>query len=208
MPGEPEGIGEDGLDAVRNFVAAGGGYVGIGSGGGLLATDDFAGLINLELAHDSLGTARVNLRVDNPAHPLMAGLTGYIAENGEKVEDQFPALYYTESLIGVVGGPIFTAGSDVEALAYYDSVDYDPADHYVVNTELFSPDSRGVAVAFRQVNDGMALLSVFVPAFAPSGRTHSNFYLTLCSIIGPMIQRSMFCPDGFRVRITLFAIDR
>ncbi len=164
-PGAPDGIGREGVEAIRSFVQAGGAYVGLGSGGGLLATGDYAGLIDLSIAHHSLGSARVILRINDPANPLTYGLDGYSAEDGSWQAHQFPAHYQTENLSSVPGGPIFHAGSGVTTVAQYDHADYDPTMHIVVHAEHFNLDEGGIAVAAARYGAGSVTVIGVRPGF-------------------------------------------
>jgi hypothetical protein len=154
LPGKPRGIGQQGLEALRNYVEAGGHYLGLGSGGGLLASSRYANLIDLEvLAHD-LGSARVLLRVEQTAHPLLSGLNGYYDEGGTWTEGYFPAQYQAASFTDTPGGPVFRAGKGCSTLASYYRVDRDPASPYVVNPQYLTETEGGVAVAVQTVGQG------------------------------------------------------
>jgi hypothetical protein len=164
-PGEPDGIGQEGLAAIRDFVLAGGGYVGIGSGGGLLATADYAGLIDLSILHSSLGSGRVILRVDATDSPLAYGYEGYADESGAWQADKFYAFYYTESLASKVGGPIFKAGEGVTPVAYYHKLDHEPGTHFVLYPERFDESQQGVAVATARYGAGAVTVMGIRPGF-------------------------------------------
>lgn len=176
LPGAPDGIGDAGLSALRAFVAAGGHYVGIGSGGGLLATPEYADLINLDLAYHSLGSARVILNLSDS--PLAYGLRGYRREDGAWQPDLCPAMFYTESLVGEVGGPIFkTSDPDVEIVARFHYIEFDPDDHFVVQPERFAASEGGVAVASAAYDSGRATVIGVRPGFRAYW-THSNKLLS------------------------------
>jgi glutamine amidotransferase-like uncharacterized protein len=162
-PPAAEGIGTAGLEAIRHFVREGGSYIGIGSGGGLLALADYADLINVTVAHHSLGSARVILSTED--HPLTYGLFGYQDERGTWHDHLIPAMYYTESLYHVAGGPIFAAGEGAQAIACYQDVEYDPDDHHVVQPELFRQKPQGLAVATQAVGKGQATVIGIRPGF-------------------------------------------
>ena len=176
LPGAPDGIGDAGLKALREFVAAGGHYVGIGSGGGLLATPEYADLIKLEMAYHSLGSARVILNLSES--PLTHGLRGYYDEDGIWQEDLCPAMFYTESLVGEVGGPIFkTAAPDVQIVARYHTVDHEPDDHFVVHPERFDASEGGVAVATATFGAGRSTAIGIRPGFRAYW-IHTNKFIT------------------------------
>jgi hypothetical protein len=163
--GEAEGIGQPGLEAIRDFVTQGGGYIGIGSGGGLLATASHLGLIDLSIRDQSLGSARVILRITDPTNPVTYGLAGLRAENGDPQYDTFASMYFTESLAGQVGGPIFSAAGDTQVLAMYDHAEPDPDVPYVINPELFNLEHKGVAVAAANNGEGRVTVIGVRPGF-------------------------------------------
>lgn len=160
LPGHPEGIGQLGLDSLCRYIEAGGHYLGLGSGGGLLATSDYLDLIDLSVSADSLGAGRVRLTLSGDS-PLTYGLSGYYDEAGQFLQDRCWGMYETESFSSVVGGPIFQAGSDVDVVASYHSVDYDPDDFYVLQPEQFS----GAAIATRQCGLGQVTVMGIRPGF-------------------------------------------
>ncbi len=160
LPGHPEGIGQPGLDTLRRYIKAGGHYLGLGSGGGLLATADYLDLIDLSVSADSLGAGRVCLTLSDNS-PLTYGLRGYYDEAGQFHRDQCWGMYETESFSSVVGGPIFQAGGDVDVVASFHSVDYDPDDFYVLQPEQFT----GAAVATRQCGLGQVTVMGIRPGF-------------------------------------------
>lgn len=165
LPGEPLGMGQEGLDALRQYVKNGGFYLGIGSGGGLLALDDHAGLIDLQVMAHSLGTARVLLRVDRADHPLMFGLNGHYDEDGTWTEGYFPAQYHSETFTDRPGGPIFRAGPACTALASYYRVDHDPQRLQIINESFLTEAEGGVAIAHQELGKGQAVVIGVRPGF-------------------------------------------
>lgn len=165
LPGKPRGIGSQGLDALRQFVEQGGNYLGLGSGGGLLALSQYANLIDLEIIAHSLGSARVLLRVDRPDNPLMFGLNGYYDETGKWSQGFFPAYYHSETFTQTPGGPIFRAGKGAKVLASYYRVDHDPASRQVIQESFLTEAAGGVAIASQQVGKGQAVVVGVRPGF-------------------------------------------
>lgn len=87
-------------------------------------------------------------------------------------------MFYTESLVGEVGGPIFkTADPDVEIVARYQGVDYDPDDHFVVQPQRFDASEGGVAVATAPFGSGRATIIGIRPGFRAYW-THSNKFIS------------------------------
>ena len=160
LPGHPRGIGQAGLDTLRSYIENGGHYVGLGSGGGLLATSEFLNVIDLSVSAHSLGAGRVRLSVSDRS-PLTYGLRGYVDEAGQHHGGQCWGMYETESFSSIIGGPIFQAGSDVDVVASYHSVDYEPDDHYVLQPDQFA----GVVVAARQYGNGQVTVMGIRPGF-------------------------------------------
>jgi len=165
LPGKPRGIGSQGVDALRQFVEQGGNYLGLGSGGGLLALSQYANLIDLEIIAHSLGSARVLLRVDGPDNALMFGLNGYYDETGKWSQGFFPAYYHSETFTETPGGPIFRAGKGAKVLASYYRVDHDPASRQVIQGSFLTEAAGGVAIASQQVGKGQAVVVGVRPGF-------------------------------------------
>ena len=165
LPGQPAGIGAKGLEAITSFVKSGGAYVGLSSGGGLLATEEYAGLIELTVSHHSLGSGRVVLQIEDHNNPLVYGLNGYTSEDGNWHHGRFLAMYETESFSSVTGGPIFKAGAGVEVVASYHSADHDPDDYFIIQPQLFAREEQGVAVAFRPLEKGSVSIIGVRPGF-------------------------------------------
>jgi hypothetical protein len=165
LPGTPRGIGQSGLAAIRSFVEAGGDYLGFGTGGGLLAASEYAGMIDLTVLYHSLGTGRINLKIADAESPLFAGLDGVYGTDGEWQPGIFPALYDTETMSNKVSGPVFHAGAGVTALAYYDGADVNPDERYLLHAELFDAREKGIAVALQQVGEGNVIVSGIRPGF-------------------------------------------
>ncbi|HVU11009.1 MAG TPA: hypothetical protein VHD90_07010, partial [Phototrophicaceae bacterium] len=176
-PGIPDGIGEEGLKAIRAFVEAGGAYLGLGSGGGILATAAYAGLIDLTVAHQGLGSGRAMVRITDAASPLVYGLDGSVAEDGTAQPALFPALYYSEGLTGGAGGPVFKAGAGAKAVALFDHIDYDPNLHVVLHPEYFDLKENAVAVAQQPYGKGTVTVLGVRPGFRAIW-THSEKLIT------------------------------
>lgn len=174
LPGHPQGIGQAGLDILRTYVEQGGHYVGLGSGGGLLATSDYLNLISLSVSAHSLGAGRVRLALSKGS-PVTYGLRGYHDEAGHFRADQCWGMYETESFSSIIGGPIFQAEEEADVVASFASVDYDPADFYILQPEQFS----GAAVATRQVGQGQVTVMGIRPGFRAIW-THSLKLLSNC----------------------------
>jgi len=126
LPGQPKGLRQEGLKAVKSFIEEGGGYIGIGAGGASLACREAAGFINVGIKAHSLGTARVYLKVEEPGHPLAFGYNGFTDDRGGTHAQLIPAPYYSEPLLLTFGGPVFQAGDNVKTIATYHRVDYEP----------------------------------------------------------------------------------
>ncbi len=165
LPGTPRGIGTAGIEAIRGFISGGSTYLGFGAGGGLLATAEYANLVDVSVLHHSLGTARVNLRIVQPDNPLTYGLRGSFDANGAWQAGIVPAIYDTETMSNKVGGPIFKAGAKAQTVAAYHSADVEPGQLFLIHTELFDESEGGVAVAAQPLGDGAAAVIGVRPGF-------------------------------------------
>jgi hypothetical protein len=107
-PGRPRGIGAAGVEAIRAFVRTGGGFVGLGSGGGVLAVKH-ARLIDAVLVTEGIGEGIATLRVVAPNHPVAWGMPNI-----------FPAYYYSEPTWCIWGAPVFAARGAAQTIAAYE----------------------------------------------------------------------------------------
>jgi hypothetical protein len=163
--GRSRGIGARGLAAIREFVRRGGTYVGIGSGGGLLAGPAFLALVAFEVVAATLGVGRVRLRVPDPGHPLVLGLQGSPERPGRRGAALVPAMYYSEPFARLPGGPIFRAGRGVTAVAAYAGVDADPASSTLIHPEVFAASANHAAILHRRVGRGQVCVFGIEPTF-------------------------------------------
>ena len=124
LPGSSQGIGEQGVAKIREFVEQGGMYLGIGAGGGALAAKEYMRLADVSIAAHTLGKARVIIRLKK--HPLTAGARPYRMQDGSVRHGVVPAIYFSESLLLTHGGPLFETGGAAESIAVYEDVDYEP----------------------------------------------------------------------------------
>jgi hypothetical protein len=165
LPGEPHGIGTEGLEAIRQFVHRGGTYFGVDGGGGLLALKDYADIIDLEVMAYTLGYARVLLRVDQPDHPLMFGLNGYYDDSGTWQEGFLPAYYQSDRFEGLAGGLVFRPRNGATAMASYDQVDHNPGTRQLIQEEYLTRAKQGVALAHQKRGEGHVVVTGIRPGF-------------------------------------------
>jgi len=128
VPGPVGGLGSIGLAKISRFIERGGRYIGISSGGGALACKEVSGIADVTIADQGLGQARVYLRIEQPAHPLMLGYEGFHDQDGTWHAHQMPAFYYCDQLwprAENFAGPIFKAGPQAETLASFERADYE-----------------------------------------------------------------------------------
>src|SRR5208337_4366161 len=124
MPGKREGLGDDGICRIREFIENGGTYVGIGAGGGVLAAREYAGFADVSIAAHSLGQGRVFLKLRR--HPITSGLKPYRSQDGTSRPDVIAAPYHSDMVITTCGGPLFTVGREEESIDDYCDVDDEP----------------------------------------------------------------------------------
>jgi len=158
-PAVPDGIGQSGLEAILRFVDHGGRYLGIGSGGGVLGTKGYLGLVDAQLVDELLGETRVRYRVTQD-HPLMLGLTPWIDDQGELVPAMFPAPYYSEPYAEIHGGPILAPGPKATVLAEYTGVD-DPG--AVRHPDYLEASAHTPAVLYQRSGKGLAIILAVEP---------------------------------------------
>jgi hypothetical protein len=163
-PAEPsQGIGEEGLDAVRRFVAAGGIYVGLGSGGAALAGNRYLGIAGVEFAPAAVGLGQVRLIATQPDSPLLFGYA---------VEAPVPAFIYAPP--GPDGdGFAFRAPNGI--VASYAGVRGTNEDQSFLTTEPFAAGTGNGAILHQRSGAGHVVLFGIAPAFR--GQWRSTFGL-------------------------------
>ena len=158
-PGPRDGLGPGGVGEIRKFVEAGGRYLGIGSGGGLLASHAYAGLVDAVLIDEMLGETRATIQTVG-SHPLVAGLPPFVDDAGRATDGRLAVPYFSEAYSAVHGGPIFEAGPAARVLAEYVGVD-DPA--AVRTPERFEASAHTPAILYQPVGRGWAAIVAFEP---------------------------------------------
>ncbi|HET9002036.1 MAG TPA: M14 family zinc carboxypeptidase [bacterium] len=158
-PGTRDGLGDEGLRAIYAFVENGGRYLGIGSGGGILASTEFLGLVDSDLVDEMLGEARAFIQVTQ-GHPLFYGVRSFTDEKGSTIPSRLAVPYYSEPFAGLHGGPIFKAGPHAQVLAEYVAID-DPKS--VRESAYFDAEAHTPAILYQPVGRGWAAVFVFEP---------------------------------------------
>lgn len=164
LPGKPDGLGDHGLELIRQFVHAGGNYVGV-SGGAILAISGYLSLVDATLEAESLGEAQVILRASKRGHPLLYGLgsAGSFAENGDA--ELFSAYYYSELVTGLRGGPILKLASTESVVATIERVLDEPWTKHITDGSYFAAERKSPAILHTRVGEGNVSLMAVEPAF-------------------------------------------
>lgn len=121
-PAPRRGLGAKGMAKVLSFVENGGVYVGIGAGGGALASADFSGLMDFRLEQPIPRQGVVLLRIEVPDHPLVWGYHGCFSDAGEWLDRLVPAFYHGDKLHGAPAAPMISIGAEVVVLGTYQSM--------------------------------------------------------------------------------------
>ncbi len=116
---DPVTISSESIDALRKWVADGGTYVGIDAGGGLLASNDFLGLLDARPSAWNLGTGLVELTLEKPDDPIFDGIRGSWGPDGAWRDAIVYAMYVSNPQVGLDGGCIFEPGPEATLLASY-----------------------------------------------------------------------------------------
>jgi hypothetical protein len=156
-PGQPRGLGKDGLKRIVNFVKDGGTYIGIGAGGGSLASQEFSGLMDFHLQEEIQGKGPMLLKAEVPDHPVLWGYQGCYNDAGRWMEQMIPTMYYGERLFGTSASPMMTTGPKVIVLATYQKLI--PALEFFPDDEVEESIYRGhPAIIFQQIAKGKAIV--------------------------------------------------
>jgi len=116
-----QGIGTKGVELVKDFVRAGGKYLGIGMGGGWFATRDLAGLIDVTTVPASLGSGTVYLNAEPTPHDLLGGYVGMTRRDGKYLPERMAGYFYAPPSYFKEAGtsPLFVPGKRARAVATY-----------------------------------------------------------------------------------------
>jgi hypothetical protein len=177
VPGRVQGLGSDGVSKIASFIERGGRYIGVSSGGGALACEEIGGFADVSIADQGLGQARIYLRIEDAAHPLMLGYDGFRDQEGVWHSQEIPAFYFCDQLwprMENFSGPIFKAGPKAKTLASFERVDYEMWTEHMERPPL-SFDRRHSAIVFQQVGKGSLVLFGITLGFR--GQWISNYRL-------------------------------
>jgi len=151
-PWEPAGprcgIGQAGLKKIHGFVAGGGRYVGIGGGGGALACQGFAELLDAQLEEPIPNKGMMLLRMEAPDDPIFWGYRGCCMDDGALDSSALVAPYYGERLFGTPASPMLKLGPSVGVLATYQRLV--PAKEFRPDPEVDPAFYRGRPAIARQ----------------------------------------------------------
>jgi hypothetical protein len=155
-PGERRGVGKDGLVRIVDFVKNGGIYVGIGAGGGALASKEFSGLMDFHLHEEIQSKGPMLLKAEVPDHPVLWGYQGCYNDAGKWMKRMIPSLYYGERLFGTPASPMMETGTEITVLATYQKLT--PALEFFPDDEVDPSVYRGrPAIIFQQIGKGKAI---------------------------------------------------
>jgi len=122
-PAQMEGIGDRGLEAIRQFVARGGRYIGFELGGGALAGRRYLGLADVDIADSqALSPGPACLVVRDAPNPLFRGLccaprTADCDVSVWTYLNSIPSWYFAPGEIAGGRAPVVSVGSGARVLA-------------------------------------------------------------------------------------------
>jgi glutamine amidotransferase-like uncharacterized protein len=168
-PWEPDGdstaVSAEQVAALRDWVTAGGLYVGIDAGGGVLGSQDQLGLVDAHREQWNLGAGLVELSIKDRQSPLFAGISGSWAPDGAWREGVIDAMYTSHPHSGLNGGCLFSVGSGATALATVSrSLPVGDVPH-IAATESFEAPNANAAIVGAQVGAGYAVLFGIEPTY-------------------------------------------
>ncbi|MEJ8567264.1 M14 family zinc carboxypeptidase [Elongatibacter sediminis] len=153
---DPAGLGDAGLAAIREFVSAGGLYVGLGNGGAALAGADYLAISDAAAVPAAVGMGQVSLQPVAPASPLWTG-----------VDVQAPLVaFFAAPPGGPEEGFAFDVGAgSAEAVARYAGAREWPAEQSFTDTRVLSAASGHAAIVHARHGAGQVMLFGIAPAF-------------------------------------------
>jgi hypothetical protein len=156
-PGETRGIGKPGLARIVDFVKDGGTYIGVGAGGGALASREFSGLMDFHIEEEIPSKGLMLLKLKALGHPLLWGYRGCCDDSGKWMERMIPTQYYGERLFGTPASPMMKTGPDVTVLATYQKLT--PALEFFPDDEVEESVYRDrPAIVFQEIVKGKAIV--------------------------------------------------
>ncbi len=166
-PAHSKGLGDGGLRTIRTFVEAGGGYVGIGSGGGVLASNGYLGIVDAVLEDELLGETIAHCEILKD-HPLVEGLGFAVDTAGSEIRSRILVPYYSEPYSDLHGGPILRPGPGAVVVAQYAGVS-DPKS--LRRPECLEASSKTPAILFQHRGSGVAVILTFEPGLRGTWRS-------------------------------------
>ncbi|MGO4560273.1 M14 family zinc carboxypeptidase [Mesorhizobium sp. 2RAF21] len=157
---EPDNpLGEAEAATLRAWIDAGGTYVGIDAGGGLLATRPYLGLIDAEVTAKDLGIGLVELSMDQPQDPIFDGIAGRLEADGVARTGFMPAFYQSNPWYEEPGGCVFALGKGAVSLASYSATLPVKGVNHISPIGSFSVSGGGTAIA--TARHGAGTVTVF-----------------------------------------------
>lgn len=116
------GMGSKGVRIIKEFVQNGNKYLGIGMGGGLFASKDLSGLMDITTVESPLGSGIVYLSAEDVTHPLLAGWAGVTQRNGTALSNRMAAYFYCPPSYFKEAGtsPLFVGGRNAQVIAAFE----------------------------------------------------------------------------------------
>lgn len=162
LPSQPRGLGDAGLKRIREFVNAGGVYIGIG-GGARFAADGYLALTDVVMPAAAPGLGQVGIRPVASESSLLAGFP-----RGKPI----PAFQYAPPGVEPYG---YVFGRSDAAIAVYDGARDYPPEMSFTSTQVLSPQAGHAAIVHERRGRGHVVLFGIAPAFR--GQWSSTFRL-------------------------------
>lgn len=184
-PWEPDGdataVSGGQVEALRDWVTAGGIYAGIDAGGGVLGSRDYLGLVDARREQWNLGAGLVELSIQAPRSPVFAGIRGSWSPDGSWREGVIDAMYTSHPHAGLNGGCLFSVGTGASALATVSrSLPVGDIPHIAATGSFDVPDGNA-AIVGAPVGAGYAVLFGIEPTyraiFVQTGQLIANLIL-------------------------------
>jgi hypothetical protein len=155
--GEKRGLGKEGLARIVEFVKAGGTYIGVGAGGGALASQEFSKLMDFHVIDPLPSKGPMLLRLEAPDDPLLWGYDGCYNDAGKWMERVLPTYYYGEKLFGTPASPMMKTGRNARVVATYQRLS--PALEFFPDEDVaMSVYQNRPAIVYQEIGRGKAVV--------------------------------------------------
>jgi hypothetical protein len=122
-------------------------------------------LVDFQIAAHGMGSAAVDLRIEDPSSPIFAGYRGSWDSQGGWRERLVSAMYWADSSEGSHGGLALRPGNNLKVLASYEHVYEVPGFANVLDANQLTRPGENAAIVAAPYGNGQVTIFCVEPAF-------------------------------------------